>query len=97
MEGDPVEKQNALIESLVVQPFTLLSTLVDTKLFEALHLPKAVLFCLRDHSADYLRIATRLGNYHTVTANGSHEMGGSAPAGYTKALLKLVSRAHCTR
>lgn len=96
MEGDPVEKQDALIASLVAQPFALLSTPVKTKAFEALDIPKAVLFCLRDHSADYLGMATRLGSYSTVTANGSHEMLFSAPAGYTKALLKLISLMHCT-
>jgi pimeloyl-ACP methyl ester carboxylesterase len=95
MEGDPVEKQDALIASLVAQPFALLSTPVDTEPFEALHIPKAVLFCLRDHSADYLGMATRLGSYSTITANGSHEMLFSAPVGYTKALLKLVALTHC--
>jgi hypothetical protein len=95
MEGDPVAKQEALLESLVAQPFSLLSTPVNTRPFEALHIPKAVLFCLRDHSADYLGMATRLGRYHTVTANGSHEMLFSAPAGYTKALLQLVALTHC--
>ena len=95
MEGDPIEKQDALLASLLAQPFALLSTPVNTKPFEALHIPKAVLFCLRDHSADYLGMATRLGSYRTVTANGSHEMLFSAPAGYTKALVKLISLTHC--
>ena len=30
--------------------------------FEALQIPKAVLFCVRDHSADYLGTAARPGN-----------------------------------
>ena len=91
MEGDPVEKQDALIERLLPQPFSLLSGEVDTRPFELLDTPKAVLFCLRDHSADYLGMAARLGSYRVQTADGSHEMLFSAPGGYTKALLKLVS------
>jgi hypothetical protein len=54
-----------------------------------------VLFCLHDHSADYLGMAARLGDYHVVTADGSHEMLFANPAGYTEALLRLVSAVHC--
>jgi hypothetical protein len=50
-----------------------------------------VLFCVRDHSADYLGMAARLGDYHVLTVDGSHEMLFANPAGYTQALLKLVS------
>ena len=50
-----------------------------------------MLFCLRDHSADYLGMAARLSDYHVVTADGSHEMLFANPADYAKALLKLVS------
>ena len=92
MEGDPVEKQDALIPRLLAQPFSLLSGVVNTKPFEKLDIPKAVLFCTRDHSADYLGMAGRLESYRVQTANGSHEMLFSAPAGYTKALLKLSLR-----
>lgn len=95
MVGDPTVTQDALLASLTAQPFVLLSTPIETTAFEALPLPKAVLFCLRDDSAAYLHMARHLGRYHVVTANGSHEMLFSAPAGYTKALLKLVSFAHC--
>ena len=91
MEGDPVQKQDALISRLLPQPFSLLSGRVDTKRFDKLETPRAVLFCLRDHSADYLNMAARLGSYRVQTADGSHEMLFSAPAGYTRALLKLVS------
>src|SRR5262245_19673340 len=62
MEGDPIEKQDALLQILVDQPFTLFSTPVDTTAFEALDIPRAVVFCQRDHSADYLGMATRLGH-----------------------------------
>jgi pimeloyl-ACP methyl ester carboxylesterase len=92
MEGDPVATQDALIARLLPQPFSLLSGTVDTKPFEQLRTPKAVLFNLRDHSADYLGMAARLGSYRVQTANGSHEMLFSAPDAYTKALLKLVDR-----
>jgi hypothetical protein len=84
------------LQRLLPQPFTLFSGQVDTKPFEALKVRKAVLFCLRDHSADYLGMAARLGDYRVVTANGSHEMLFSDPVGYTKALLKLVSHRHCS-
>ena len=52
------------------------------------------MFCLRDHSADYLRMAARLGDYHVVTADGSHEMLFANPADYTDALLRLAAF-HC--
>jgi hypothetical protein len=79
----------------VPQPFSLLSGKVDTKPFEALRIAKGVLFCTRDHSADYLGMSARLANYRVVTAEGSHEMLFSSPAAYTKALLKLVSQGRC--
>jgi pimeloyl-ACP methyl ester carboxylesterase len=91
MEGDPVEEQDALIRLLQPQPFSLLSGKVDTKPFEALRVPKSVLFCVRDHSADYLGMSARLESYRVVTVDGSHEMLFSGPAAYVEALLKLVS------
>src|SRR5262245_43019430 len=94
MEGDSVEKQDALIERLQPQPFSLLSGVVDTKPFENLELPKAVLFCTRDHSADYLGMAARLKSFRVQTADGSHEMLFSAPGAYTKALVRLVTASH---
>jgi alpha-beta hydrolase superfamily lysophospholipase len=91
MEGDPVSRQNALLQILVDQPISLFATPVDTKAFDALDVPKAVLFCSHDHSADYLGMAARLRHYDTVVAEGSHEMLFSAPQAYTKALLDLVA------
>lgn len=97
MEGDPIEKQDALMQALVDQPFSLFSTEVDTRRFEALNIPKAVVFCRRDHSADYLGMAARLGQYETVVADGSHEMLFSAPRAFTRALLALVASGTCAR
>ena len=54
-----------------------------------------MLFCLRDHSADYLGMAARLGDYKSSLPKGSHEMLFANPEDYTKALLKLVSAVHC--
>jgi hypothetical protein len=90
MEGDPVKTQDALLQRLLPQPFALLSARVDTRPFEALDIPKAVLFCMRDHSADYLGMAARLGSYGVVTVNGSHEMLFAEPAGYTRALMRVA-------
>ena len=95
MEGDPVQKQDALLQILVNQPFSLFSTPVDTRAFEALDVEKAFLFCRRDHSADYPGMATRLGRYETLVADGSHEMLFSAPKAFTKALLALVASRAC--
>jgi hypothetical protein len=39
-------------------------------------------------------MAARLGDYRVVTADGSHEMLFTNPAGYTKALLKLATSHH---
>jgi pimeloyl-ACP methyl ester carboxylesterase len=94
MEGDPMATQDALLQRLQAQPFSLLSGTVDTQGFEKLEVPKAVLFCVRDHSADYLGMAARLGDYHVVTADGSHEMLFANPEDYTRALGKLVSVVH---
>lgn len=44
MEGEPDEKKEALIRRLVPQPIALLTTPVDTKPFDRLIVPKAVLF-----------------------------------------------------
>jgi pimeloyl-ACP methyl ester carboxylesterase len=89
MEGDPAKKQDALLQLLVDQPFSLFSTPVDTAAFETLDIPKALVFCRRDHSADYLGMATRLGHYEVVVADGSHEMLFSAPRAFTNAVLAL--------
>ena len=90
MEGDPVETQDALLAQLVDQPFSLFSTPVDTARFEALGVRKALLFCRRDHSADYPGMATRLRRYEVMVADGSHQMLFSAPKAFAKALLTLA-------
>lgn len=94
MEGDPVKTQDALIQRLLPQSFALFSARVDTKPFEALNIPRAILFCMRDHSADYLGMAARLGSYGVVTVNGSHEMLFADPAGYTRALIRVAFTRH---
>ena len=53
--------------------------------------PASAHLCVRDHSTDYLGMAARLGDYHVVTAGGSHQMLFANPEDYTKASLKLVS------
>lgn len=89
MEGESVEQQDALLRQLIAQPFELLSGKVDTKPFDALQLDRAVLFCTRDHSADYLGMAARLRAYRVLTVDGSHEMLVTNPSGYCRALLEL--------
>ena len=90
MEGDPVARQDELMQILVDQPFSLFATPVETAPFEALDIRKALLFCRRDHSADYLGMAARLGRYEVLVADGSHEMLFSAPLAFANALLTLV-------
>jgi pimeloyl-ACP methyl ester carboxylesterase len=89
MEGDSVAKQDALLQILIDQPFSLISTPVDTTRFDALDVPRSVVFCSRDHSADYLGMTARLGRYDVAIANGSHEMLFSAPKAFAKALLSV--------
>jgi alpha-beta hydrolase superfamily lysophospholipase len=91
MEGDAVARQDALLQILVDQPFSLFATPVDTTAFEVLNVRKAFLFCRRDHSADYPGMATRLGRYEAIVADGSHEMLFSAPRAFAAALLALVA------
>jgi alpha-beta hydrolase superfamily lysophospholipase len=90
MEGDSPARQDALLQVLVNHPVSLFDTPVDTGRFEALDIPKAWLFCRRDHSADYPGMATRLGHYEVMVADGSHEMLFSAPNRFTNALLALI-------
>jgi pimeloyl-ACP methyl ester carboxylesterase len=90
MEGDAVGRQDALIPLLVDQPLSLFATPVDTAAFDALDIRKALLFCRRDHSADYLGMASRLAHYEVVVAEGSHQMLFSTPHRFTTALLTLV-------
>jgi pimeloyl-ACP methyl ester carboxylesterase len=97
MEGVPVARQDALLQLLVDQPFSLLATPVNTLPFEGLDIAKALLFCRRDHSADYLGMAARLGHYDVMVADGPHEMLFSAPRAFTRALLALVQSSRCTR
>jgi hypothetical protein len=91
MEGDAPEKGDALLQILVNQPFSRFSTPVATAAFEALDIPRALLFGKRDHSADYLGMATRLERYEVLVADGSHEMLFSAPRTFAQALGALVA------
>ncbi len=76
MAGEPVKKQDKLIEKLVPQPVALFTTPVSTKEFEKLALPKSVVFCKADVSLPegaYLGMAQGLGKYNLVEVEGGHE------------------------
>ena len=90
MVGDPKELQDELLKRLVPQPLALFTTPVATAAFEALSLPKAVIYGTRDASLPpgaYLEMAKSLGDYTLTEIDGSHEAFYTEPAKVTQALL----------
>jgi pimeloyl-ACP methyl ester carboxylesterase len=93
MAGEPVEKQNALISRLVPQPLALFTTPVQTKNFENLKVPKAVVFCKGDASLPpgaYLGMAQGLGKHRLVEIEGSHEALFTNPSVVAAGLLDAL-------
>jgi len=82
MAGEPSNLQDALISKLVPQPLALFTTPIYTKKFDALEIPKSVVFCKDDVSlppSAYLGMANGLGKYRLVEVAGGHEALFSNP------------------
>ena len=93
MVGDPKEVQDDLLARLVPQPLTLFTTPVATKAFEAIELPKGVVYGTRDASlppGGYLAMAQALGEHTLVEIDGSHEALFAEPGKVARALLAAL-------
>jgi pimeloyl-ACP methyl ester carboxylesterase len=93
MAGQPMEKQDSLISQLVPQPIALFTTPVSTADFEALSVPRSVLFCKDDASLPpgaYLGMARGLGDHFLVEVDGGHETLFTNPAAIAEGLLRAA-------
>ncbi len=94
MPTEPVELQDALLKRLGPQPLALFTTKVDSRDFQDLTIPKAVVFCKDDASLPpgaFLGMAQGLGEYKLVQLDGSHETLFTNPAAVAKGLLEAVN------
>ena len=93
MNGESIEDQDALLERLLPQPLALFTTGFDTAPFDALDIPRSVVFCTRDVSmppGGYLAMAEGLGDYKLVEIEGSHEALYADPATVAAGILEAV-------
>jgi len=93
MADAPKETQDALIGRLVPQPIAIFATPVSTGDFEALAIPKSVLFCKDDASLPpgaYLGMAQGLGDYDVIELDGGHETLFTHPDTVADGLLKAL-------
>jgi hypothetical protein len=93
MAGEPEELQNALLKKLVPQPLSLFTTPVETDQFDALTVPRSVVFCKDDVSLPpgaYLELAKGLGDYDMVEVEGGHETLFTAPAKVADGLIRAL-------
>ncbi|MEW6266660.1 MAG: alpha/beta fold hydrolase [Thermodesulfobacteriota bacterium] len=92
--GDPKSDQDRLLTCLVPQPVALLDTKVSTAGFNALAIPKTVVFCRDDTSLPpgaYLGLAQNLGRFDLIEIPGGHETFLFQPEVVAEALIKAVS------
>ncbi len=88
------ETQDALIARLVPQPISLFTTPVSTGDFEALTIPRTVLFCKDDASLPpgaYLGMAQGLGSHQLVELDGGHETLFSNPQAVADGLIEVLA------
>jgi hypothetical protein len=93
MAGEPAEKQDALINQLIPQPFALFTTPVATEAFGKLTIPKTVVFCKGDVSLPpgaYLGMARGLGEHDLIEVEGSHEAFFTNPGVVAEGFLKAL-------
>ena len=93
MADASTETQDALISRLVPQPISLFTTPVSTGDFEALAVPKTVLFCRDDASLPpgaYLGMAQGLGNHQVIELEGGHETLFMNPRAVADGLIKTL-------
>jgi len=94
MATEPVEQQDALLQRLIPQPLALFTTPVDTREFQSLSVPKAVVFCKEDASLPpgaYLGMAQSLGEHRLVEVEGSHEALFTNPEVVAQGILQAIA------
>jgi pimeloyl-ACP methyl ester carboxylesterase len=87
------EVQDALITRLVPQPLALFTTPVSTGEFDALAIPKTVVFCKDDMSLPpgaYLGMAQGLGEHDVIELDGGHETLFTHPEVLAEVLIKAL-------
>lgn len=93
MQGESSAAQDALIQRLIPQPLALFTTPVTTAPFDALQIPKAVVFCTGDASLPpgaYLGMAQGLGEHALVEVAGCHEALVTDPAVVAAGLIQTL-------
>lgn len=91
--GDPASDQDRLLTRLVPQPISLMATKISTAAFNALTIPKSVVFCRDDTSLPpgaYLGMAQGLGQFDLIEVTGGHETLYFQPEIVAQALIKAV-------
>lgn len=93
MAGEPADVQDRLIEQLIPQPLALFTTNVSTAAFDALSIPRTVLFCKDDASLPpgaYMGMAQGLGQYNVIEVDGGHETLYANPRVVADALIQAI-------
>jgi hypothetical protein len=93
MAGVASDLQDALIRQLVPQPLTLFTTPVYTRKFDALEIPKSVIFCKDDVSLPpgaYPGMASGLGKYNLIEVQGGHEALFTNPGVVVEGIRKAL-------
>lgn len=95
MAGEDKEAQDKVISRLTPQPLALFTTPVNVEAFDALDVPKSVVYCRDDTSlppGTFLRMAEGLGRYDTIEIDGGHEALVTHPARVAEALIRAAVR-----
>jgi pimeloyl-ACP methyl ester carboxylesterase len=93
MAGETSDLQDSLISRLVPQPLSLFTTPVHTRDFDALQIPKSVVFCKDDVSLPpgaYMGMAGGLGKFNLVEVEGSHETLFTRPQVVVEGIIKAL-------
>ncbi|MCZ7664935.1 MAG: alpha/beta fold hydrolase [Thermoleophilia bacterium] len=94
MAGDAREAQDDVLSRLSPQPVTLFTTRVDTKAFNALPVPKTVVFCRDDTSLPpgaFLGMAQSLGDFELIEIPGGHEALVVTPEVVAGGILQAIA------
>lgn len=84
---------NALMGILVTQPLVIMETPINARDFEALDIPKVLLYCTQDVSVPpgaFVEMFKALGDYPIVEVECDHEGLFTNPELYTKGLLECI-------
>ncbi|SET33861.1 Pimeloyl-ACP methyl ester carboxylesterase [Natronincola peptidivorans] len=87
------ESFKALMAMLVTQPLVIMETPIDAKDFQALDIPKVLLYCTKDVSVPpgaFVGMFKSLGDYPIVEVDCDHEGLFTAPEVYTKGLIECI-------